>query len=53
MAAAEEYEALVTELEVSEGLADVLAAEAEAGAVVGLDELSDDALDALWDLLNK
>jgi hypothetical protein len=53
LAAAEEYEALVTELEVSEGLADVLAAEAEAGAVVGLDELSDDALDALWDLLNK
>ena len=42
---------LESELELAEALAATLAAEAEAAAVVGIAELSDEAIDALWDLL--
>ncbi len=53
LAAALAYEALLAELEVSESLVDVLAAEDEAADVVGLGDLSDDAFAALWDMLNN
>jgi hypothetical protein len=57
LAGAEAYEAqlaeLEAELEVSEGLTEVLAAEADASAAVGVDELSEPALEALWDMLNN
>ena len=51
--AAEAYEALLVELELSESLAGVIAAEAEATAVVGADLLSEEAYDALWELLER
>lgn len=52
LAEAETYEALVAELEATNLLIEVLAAESEARAVVGVDALSTAAYDALWDMLD-
>lgn len=53
LAAAKAYEGLVAELEATNLLNVVLAAEAEAGAVVGVGELSVGALEALWGMLDS
>ena len=53
LAGAQAYEGLVAELEATNLLNDVLAAEAAAGEVVGVGELSTGALEALWGMLDN